>query len=117
MTGLAPSEDGAAGVHRREAGPRLSKRRRRSLRYGVAVSAAAAGLAVLSLPGIGGSLTDALFFAVLVSAWYGGLGPGLLTTGLMVIAAVMAFALQGRDFPPTLLAQIALFVAGGAVIS
>src|SRR6476620_6083816 len=117
MMGLARPEDGEAGVHRREAEPRMSRRRPWLLRYGVAVSAVVAGLAVLSLPEIGGSLADVLFFAVLVAAWYGGLGPGLLSTGLMVVAAVTVFVLEGRDFPPKLLVRVALFVAGGAVIS
>src|SRR3954447_24852415 len=89
-------------------GPDMTKRRPWALRYGVAIPAVAVGLAVLFVPEVGGSLADVLFFVVLAVAWYGGLGPGLLTTGLMVVTAVTIFALQGRDFPPKLLVQVGL---------
>jgi signal transduction histidine kinase len=53
-----------------------------SFRYGLAViSAGAAMLLTHLLRGIGDSGISPLFFgAVLLSAWYGGLGPGLLAT-------------------------------------
>ena len=54
------------------------------LRYGVAVGAAAlAMLLTLLLWPLTAQIPYLLFFAaVMVSAWYGGLGPGLLTTAL-----------------------------------
>src|SRR5437868_200251 len=59
------------------------------LRYGVAVGATLLALVLTLL--IRPSLSDpvfALFFvAVLVSSWYGGLGPGLFATALSVILA------------------------------
>jgi PAS domain S-box-containing protein len=52
--------------------------------YVIAVSSSAAALALsLALaPRIGGSAFVPLFAAVMVSAWYGGLGPGLVATAL-----------------------------------
>jgi len=69
-------------------------KRYRILCYGVAVSsvAAALGLKLLVDPLI---LQDSpflfLFAAVMVSAWYGGLGPGLLATVLATLAADYIF--------------------------
>jgi len=56
-------------------------------RYGVAVlSVALAGLLTLLLPPVAEGAPFAFFFAaVMVSAWYGGLGPGLLAIALSVI--------------------------------
>ncbi|HKA55099.1 MAG TPA: ATP-binding protein [Candidatus Binatia bacterium] len=64
----------------------LNAHRALPLRYGVA--AAAAGLALwltlLLWPMIKPSVSPLFFAAVMVSAWYGGLGPGLLATALAV---------------------------------
>ena len=48
------------------------------LRYGVAVVAVAVAIAFLLIPQIGRGLGSIVFLAVLISAWYGGMGPGLL---------------------------------------
>jgi PAS domain S-box-containing protein len=60
------------------------------LRYGVAT--AAAGLALLLtrllLPALQEPVFALFFIAVLVSSWYGGLGPGLFTTALSALLAV-----------------------------
>jgi PAS domain S-box-containing protein len=72
------------------------------MRYGVAVLATAAALLFrLSLDAV---LEDRMVFlpftlALLVSAWYGGLGPGLLATGLG--ACVTAFVLLPPRWTPT----------------
>jgi PAS domain-containing protein len=71
-------------------------------RYGVAVLATAAALLCrLALDAV---LEDRAVFllpmlALLVSAWYGGLGPGLLATGLS--ASVIGFALLEPRWTPT----------------
>lgn len=60
------------------------------LRYGVALLSAVLAVFIRSLltPLWGGQLPFlTLFPAVLVSAWYGGLGPGLVTTALCAAAA------------------------------
>jgi K+-sensing histidine kinase KdpD len=58
-------------------------------RYGVAI--VAAGLALLLtgllLPALQEPVFALFFIAVLVSTWYGGLGPGLLTTALSTLLA------------------------------
>src|ERR1700720_2890295 len=61
------------------------------MRYAVAVACAvAAVLARMSLASVWGLTFPYLTFypAVLLSAWVGGLGPGLVTTGLCALAAV-----------------------------
>lgn len=57
-------------------------------RYGVAVGIVALAL-VLTFPlmrFIDSSAFAVFFVAVMLSAWYGGLGPGLLATGFAVVA-------------------------------
>ena len=61
---------------------------RRPFRYIVAALAVFVAIATLYLPEIGRGLTSILFLAVLIAAWYGGLGPGLAATALTVIAAI-----------------------------
>ena len=73
---------------------------RSSLRYGVAVLAAGMAIAVLFIPEIGKGLGSVLFLAVLVSAWYGGKGPGFLATALIVVVAVVVIAFTPPVFAP-----------------
>ena len=73
-------------------------------RYSLAaISVCAATAATRALRGVGDSGISPLFFAaVLLSAWYGGLGPGLLATLLSSIAAAYLL-LKGaavRHSPP-----------------
>jgi signal transduction histidine kinase len=97
--------------------------RRRTMRYGIACVAFALAL-LLKLVVTPPNLTESpflLFFtAVAISAWYGGLGPGLLTTGLATLGSAVVF------LPPMLVLQVdgptnqirlALFVLEGCVIS
>src|SRR3954454_61406 len=60
------------------------------LRYGAAVLFVAVAFFVYPLFGLAPTqLTFTLFLAaVALSAWYGGLGPGLLATGLAAIVAI-----------------------------
>ncbi|HEX4961046.1 MAG TPA: ATP-binding protein [Thermoanaerobaculia bacterium] len=94
------------------------------LRYGLAVAAVAAALLVRwpLLPLFGGSVPFMFFFpAIVFAGWIGGLGPGLLATGLSALGA--AYFL----FSPPLLAvvsqpsarvfQLLIFVAIGLLIS
>ena len=85
-----------------------------ALRYGVSVLAVAAAAALLTVPGIGQTPNiPVLVFdaAILVAAWYGGLGPGLLATALIALLTLSGPASAWR------LVRLALFVAGGATIS
>jgi hypothetical protein len=57
-------------------------------RYGFALLSLALAAAVMAIPEIrygAGTPILVYFFAVLLSAWYGGLGPGLLTTAVIVV--------------------------------
>ena len=72
------------------------------LRYGVAVLAAVAAWALVLIPVIGRSFASVLFFAVLVSAWFGGMRPGLLTTALLVILSLSTMMIRLRNGDPIL---------------
>src|SRR4051812_23456971 len=57
----------------------------RMRRYGFALLILAPGMAAATIPVVReGAGTPAIvsFFVILLSAWYGGLGPGLVTTAL-----------------------------------
>ncbi len=87
------------------------------LRYGVAVVAVAAAIAFLWIPEIGKGLGSILFLAVLISAWYGGVGPGLLATALITVVAIRIMAYVEPSFPPWRVASILLFIGGGLLIT
>ena len=89
-----------------------------SLRYGIAVAAVVWSTASLLLvPAIGRSGATIPFFAVLISAWFGGLGPGVFTIAVGVVLYLIVLVNRGSSFPPWQILQIALFVAGGAMIT
>ncbi|HXG20859.1 MAG TPA: ATP-binding protein [Methylomirabilota bacterium] len=101
--------------------PLLHERRSPVLRYGVASALVAAALFLTFLLH---SLLDppvfsVFFAAVMISAWYGGLGPGLLATLLAVLAIDIAFlsspetpALNPQSFLRlTLFALVALLIS------
>lgn len=80
-----------------------------ALRYGVAVgsSAAALVLALALVPWAEGSPFPLFLAAVMLSAWYGGLGPGLLATVVGAVASSYYF------LAPT--HSLGVATAGGAV--
>src|SRR5918994_6566518 len=93
-----------------------------ALRYGVAVLAARAALGIkLLLDPLTVQDTPFLlvFGAIIVSAWYGGLGPGLIATGLSVLAtdffflyprgSFSGFSVEGID--------VAVFLLEGVLVS
>src|SRR3954468_19424921 len=84
------------------------------LRYAIAVLAVAAALAWLAVPGLGTTPNVPVLVcqaAILLVAWYGGLGPGLLTTALFGLLTLPGSLTAVR------LVRLALFVAGGATVS
>jgi PAS domain S-box-containing protein len=72
---------------------------------------------VANIPVVGRASVSIVYFAVLVSAWYGGIGPGLLTTGLITVILVTLRALESDDFPLEWIGGMFMFVAGGGLIS
>jgi two-component system CheB/CheR fusion protein len=74
-------------------------------------------IGLVLIPDLGRGLGAILFFAVLVSAWYGGLGPGLLATALATVIAVLIFTRFGLRFETFRIVGLCLFVAGGVLIS
>jgi PAS domain S-box-containing protein len=86
------------------------------VRYGGAVLAVAGCMALVSLPGIGDEFNSVLYLAVLLVAWYGGLGPGLLATTVITILAMIGQVLR-PDFTSWQLVRIPLFTTGGVLIA
>jgi len=83
-------------------------------RYGFALLTLAAGAAVMAIPEIrDGAGTPILvyFFAVVLSAWYGGFGPGLLTTAVIVVMT------SHTTFPYWRVVRLGLGIASGVSIS
>jgi PAS domain S-box-containing protein len=73
--------------------------------------------AMLLLPAIGRSGVAIPFLAVLISAWFGGRGPGGFTTGLGLALYLIILVNRGSHVPLWQILQIGLFVAGGALIT
>jgi PAS domain S-box-containing protein len=89
------------------------------MRYGaaLALTLAALGLKLLLVGKLGpGSPLLLLPLGTLLAAWYGGLGPGLLSTALSASLASLYF-LDPSDTPREHEVQIALAVVQGCVIS
>jgi signal transduction histidine kinase/ActR/RegA family two-component response regulator len=85
------------------------------MRYGLAVLCVFFTPAVFTIPMVrqgAGTPLVVLFFAILVAAWYGGLGPGLLATALIVVT----FLPRAGD-PAHTFVRVALFGAVGVMIS
>jgi PAS domain S-box-containing protein len=83
-------------------------------RYGFVVLILGLGIAVMTVPvGLnrGGTPGIVVFFVILLSAWYGGLGPGLFATALIVLLTWTNLS------PSWKVVRLALFVAEGAFIS
>jgi C4-dicarboxylate-specific signal transduction histidine kinase len=88
------------------------------LRYGLPVLAVAVATIVQHLAGASFAVTPTFVFAVLLSAWFGGMGPGLLATALSILLIEYYFippieksAAQSAHMPPlTLFSLAALLV-------
>jgi PAS domain S-box-containing protein len=101
-------------------GTRTRAAARALVQYGAAVLTVVAALGMLRFSGLGPGLGGILFFAVLLSAWCGGLGPGLVSTGLIAAVAFgqfVRFVRTGAADPILVLVRIGLFTAGGVAIS
>ncbi|HEV7517433.1 MAG TPA: PAS domain-containing protein [Thermoanaerobaculia bacterium] len=93
-----------------------------AVRYGFALLAVAMAVAVrLPFHGLLHQAVPFLFFfpAIMASAWFGGLGPGLLATAVAAVLADFLYLSPAYtwSFTPLDLVQIALFLAVGSVIS
>ena len=86
------------------------------LRYGAAVLAVVSAIALTRLPAVGPYLGVLFFFAVFVSAWFGGLGPGLVAISVPV--AGFGLRLVNGVGRPTQQQSVGLlvFLAGGMLI-
>jgi PAS domain S-box-containing protein len=89
-----------------------------TLRYGIAVAAVVWSTAsMLLVPTIGRSGAAIPFFAVFISAWFGGLGPAVFTIAMGVVLYLLVLVNRGSSFPAWQILQIVFFVAGGAMIA
>jgi len=91
---------------------------RRALRrlwpYAVAVLATTSATVLIRMPAVATTPNTAImvvFFAILGAAWYGGMGPGLLVTGLFALMTMPG------TFAPRQTVRFAMFVTGGETIS
>ena len=89
------------------------------LRYAVAIAAVLLALALAwqLTPLLGPWFGNIFFLAVLVSAWYGGKGPGFLSTALTLAAALAIRASYGWTFATTQVLGLVAFAAGGLLIT
>jgi PAS domain S-box-containing protein len=94
----------------------MTKMGSRWLRYGIAVLAVIAAIAVMAIPETDKGLGAILFLAVLLATWYGGLGPGLLATFLITALGVLHLFSQ-PELELWRLGGIAIFTGGGALIA
>jgi len=88
-----------------------------SLRFGVAVLAVIAAIAAMAIPVIGKGLGTTLFLAVLVSTWYGGLGPGLLATALILLVALLDLLFVQPTIDASRVVGVVLFVCCAVLIT
>ena len=88
------------------------------LRYGLAVGTVALALWLTSLlwPLVKPSASPLFFAAVMMTAWYGGLGPGLLATALAV-PAIYHFLIPGKQTLLDDLLRLAVFTSVAFLIS
>ena len=98
--------------------PRMVRTTHWSLRYGIAVvSIILSTASLLFVPMIGRSGAVIPFFVVLISTWFGGLGPGVFSIVAGVVIYLIVLVNRGSDFPPWQILQIAFFTAGGVMIT
>lgn len=100
----------------------MTRRVHRILRpYGLAVlvSGLAFLLTRLIHPWVDPNVFPLLFVAVMISAWYGGLGPGLLTTLFGTVAVFYFFSISasGEREPVDVLSRLNLFVVVALLIN
>jgi PAS domain S-box-containing protein len=87
------------------------------LRYGVALATIIAAMAILVVGGTERGLGAIVLFAVMFSAWYGGLGPGLLATTVVVAARLATIRIPADQPLGSKLLGLGLFALGGVLIS
>jgi PAS domain S-box-containing protein len=84
-------------------------------RYGLAVLAVVAAFAVVQIPavleGAGASIALVAILAVLIAARWGGIGPGLVATGLITLGTILWYP---RSYLPV---RYALFISCGTMVS
>jgi signal transduction histidine kinase/CheY-like chemotaxis protein len=85
------------------------------LRYGVAVAALIATICAGSV--LGPESGALFFFAIVVSAWFGGLGPGLLSVAALTLLLVAIPLAEGKPIPSARYLGISLIALLGVVVT
>jgi PAS domain S-box-containing protein len=89
-----------------------------SLRYGIALVAVVVSTAAQLLVSVIGRSGAAIpFFVVLISTWFGGVGPGAFTIVMGVVIYFVVLVHHGSQFPLWQILQIVFFVAGGVMVA
>jgi PAS domain S-box-containing protein len=84
----------------------------------VAITLAAWALRYALIPVLGGGFSFLLAFpAATFAAWYGGLGPGLLSTALSAMGAALLLAPDHSLLEPSSYVRLAVFSVSGVLIS
>ena len=117
------AETKGAGPKRKQSNPSVSKGQSAYIRYGAAI--ASVGLATLGRAALMPVLLDRLpfeanFVAITASAWYGGVGPGLLSAVLGFLAAEWFFVETAPAWPaitaPRLVSAGLYFLVASAIV-
>ncbi len=87
------------------------------LRYGIALLVVAVSIAILFIPVIGRGLLTILFLAILISAWQGGIGPGLFATILIVCVGIFNVWYRGQSWSPQWIVGNLAFLGLGVLIT
>jgi PAS domain S-box-containing protein len=85
-------------------------------RYGIAVAIVAVTVALLIQPTFSG-LWHTLYLVVLVIAWQGGLGPGLLAVGLFSAITLYGIISRGEPITRSRVIGLMIFAAGAAMVA
>ncbi|HWE35285.1 MAG TPA: ATP-binding protein [Isosphaeraceae bacterium] len=91
----------------------MNPRLRRIVRYGAAGLLVALAINALMIPAVGPQLGTLLILAVLLAAWIGGFGPGLLASLLIVGVAAVVMAINPKT---TSWQYLGLALFGGALV-
>ena len=89
------------------------------LRYGLAVSSVAVALILTLLFAPDGLITPVFFLAIILTAWVGGIGPGMLAALLATLALDYFFLdpVNSLYFEPSHIPQLVVFFVSAALVS
>ncbi|MGP0069130.1 MAG: ATP-binding protein [Isosphaeraceae bacterium] len=87
------------------------------MRYVIAALVVVAAVAMINIPAIKPWVFVVLFLAVVISAWQGGIGPGLFACALIECIAIYYHQQSGTGWSTGKIAELASFFAVGTLIA